>query len=41
MTSMERRLGQAPAMDEVRQRLVVELVAALELPPPIWEPLAS
>jgi lipoate-protein ligase B len=37
MTSMEQLLGRAPPIDEVRQRLVVELVAALELPPAIWD----
>ncbi len=41
MTSMERLLGRAPPMDEVRQRLVVELVRVLGLAPPIWEPAAE
>lgn len=37
MTSMAELLGSAPPLDEVRQRLVMELVAVLELAPPIWE----
>jgi len=41
MTSMERLLGRAPPLDEVRQRLIVELVRALGLAPPIWEPTAA
>jgi lipoate-protein ligase B len=41
MTSMAQLLGSAPPPDEVRQRLVVELVRALELPPPIWETAAG
>jgi lipoate-protein ligase B len=39
MTSMAKLLGAAPPIDEVRQRLVVELVGVLGLAPPIWEPL--
>jgi lipoate-protein ligase B len=41
MTSMERLLGRAPPIEEVRQRLVVELVRALRLAPPIWEPAVA
>jgi len=41
MTSLQRELGTAPPMDEVRQRLVVELVGVLGIAPPIYEPLTS
>lgn len=41
MTSMAELLGKAPSIDEVRQRLVLELVNVLELAPPIWESPAT
>lgn len=41
MTSMAELLGAAPPIDEVRQRLVLELVEVLELAPPNWVPLPS
>jgi lipoyl(octanoyl) transferase len=37
MTSMEELLRAAPPIDDVRQRLVAELVAVLGLAPPIWD----
>lgn len=41
MTSMAELLPKVPPLDEVRQRLVLELVGVLGLAPPIWAPLSS